>query len=86
MQSVGFRAQELSSCGAQAQLPRGMWNLPGPGINPVSAALAGRLPTTGPPGKSGAHILTGVTSKSVIGIISEWDECSVNNSTFLYSI
>ena len=29
-----------------------MWDPPGPGIEPVSLALAGRLPTTGPPGKS----------------------------------
>ena len=29
-----------------------MWNLPGPGIEPVSPALAGRFSTTGPPGKS----------------------------------
>ena len=26
----------------------GMWDLPGPGIEPVSPALAGRLLTTGP--------------------------------------
>ena len=29
-----------------------MWNLPGSGIEPVSPAVAGRFPTTGPPGKS----------------------------------
>ena len=29
-----------------------MWNLPGPGIEPVSPALAGRFFTTGSPGKS----------------------------------
>ena len=31
---------------------RGMWDLPGQGIEPVSPALAGGLPTTVPPGKS----------------------------------
>ena len=31
---------------------RGMWDLPGPGIETVSPALAGRLSTTAPPGKS----------------------------------
>ena len=41
----------LSSCGSRAQLPRGMWDLPRPGLEPVSPALAGRLPTTAPPGK-----------------------------------
>ena len=41
----------LSSCGSRAQLLRGMWNLPRPGLEPVSPALAGRLSTTAPPGK-----------------------------------
>ena len=31
----------LSSCGARAQLLRGMWDLPGRGLEPVSPALAG---------------------------------------------
>ena len=30
----------------------GMWNLPGPGIEPVFPALAAGFLTTGPPGKS----------------------------------
>ena len=29
-----------------------MWDLPGPGIEPMSRALAGRFLTTAPPGKS----------------------------------
>ena len=29
-----------------------MWDLPGPGLEPVSLALAGRFLTTAPPGKS----------------------------------
>ena len=41
----------LSSCGTRAQLLRGMWDLPGPGLEPVSPALAGRFLTTAPPGK-----------------------------------
>ena len=32
----------FSCCGPWAQLLHGMWNLPGPGIKPVSPALAGR--------------------------------------------
>ena len=28
-----------------------MWDLPGPGLEPVSPALAGRFLTTAPPGK-----------------------------------
>ena len=50
---AGHRLQtrRLSSCGSQAQLLRGMWDLPGPGLEPVSPALAGRFSTTAPPGK-----------------------------------
>ena len=50
----GSRALECGGfCGfsTQAYLPRGMWNLSGPGIEPMSPALQGRLLTTGPPGK-----------------------------------
>ena len=41
----------LSSCGSQAQLLCGVWDLPRPGLEPVSPALAGRFSTTAPPGK-----------------------------------
>ena len=41
----------LSSCGTWVQLPHGTWDLPGPGIEPVSPALAGRFFTTEPPRK-----------------------------------
>ena len=27
--------QGLNDCAEQAYLPRGMWNLPGPGVNPL---------------------------------------------------
>ena len=43
----------LSNCGSWAQLLRGMWDLPRPGLQPVSPALAGRFSTTAPPGKPG---------------------------------
>ena len=50
---AGHRLQthRLSSCGSRAQSLRGMWDLPGPGLEPVSPALAGGLPTPVPPGK-----------------------------------
>ena len=53
LSSCGSWALEhrLSSCDARAQLLRGMWDLPGPGIKPVSPALAGGFSTTVPPGK-----------------------------------
>ena len=43
LSSCGSRALErrLSSCGAQASLLHGVWDLPGPGLEPVSPALAG---------------------------------------------
>ena len=41
----------LSNCGSRAQLLCGMWDLPRPGLEPVSPALAGRFSTTAPPGK-----------------------------------
>ena len=44
--------RRLSSCGTQAQLLRGMWDLPRSGIEPMSPALAGRFLTTEPPRKT----------------------------------
>ena len=46
------KACGLTSCGAQAQLLHDMWDLPGPGIEPMSPALAGGFLTTVPPGRS----------------------------------
>ena len=43
--------QGLSSCGAGAQLPQGMWDLPRPGIETASHVLQDEFLTTGPPGK-----------------------------------
>ena len=41
----------LSNCGSRAYLLRGTWDLPRPGLEPVSPALAGRFSTTAPSGK-----------------------------------
>ena len=46
-----LQTRRLSNCGSRAQLLRGMWDLPRPGLDPVSPALAGRFSTTAPPGK-----------------------------------
>ena len=50
---AGHRLQmrKLSSYGSRAQLLRGTWDLPRPGLEPVSPALAGRFSNTAPPGK-----------------------------------
>ena len=55
--SCGARAPErrLSSCSARAQSLRGMWDLPGAGLEPMSPALAGRFSTTVPPGKPNSY-------------------------------
>ena len=55
----GLQTCRLSNCGSWAQLLRGMWDLPRPGLEPVSPALAGRLSTTVPPGKPRICILIG---------------------------
>ena len=46
-----LQTRRLSNCGSRAQLLRGMWDLPRPGLVPASPALAGRPSTTAPPGK-----------------------------------
>ena len=46
-----LQMRRLSNCGSRAQLLRGMWDPPRPGLEPVSPALAGRFSTTAPPGK-----------------------------------
>ena len=46
-----LQTRRLSNCGSRAHLLHSMWDLPGPGLEPVSPALAGRFSTTAPPGK-----------------------------------
>ena len=46
-----LQTRRLSSCGSRVQLLHSMWDLPRPGLEPVSPALAGRFSTTAPPGK-----------------------------------
>ena len=53
-----LQTRRLSNCGSRAQLLCSMWDPPRPGPEPVSPALAGRLPTTAPPGKPSIQIFT----------------------------
>ena len=46
-----LQTRRLSNCGSRAQLLRGMWDLPRPGLEPVFPALAGRFSTNVPPRK-----------------------------------
>ena len=57
-----LQMRRVSSCGSRAQLVRGMWDLPRPGPEPVSPALAGRFSTTAPPGKPYSIFLTKIQS------------------------
>ena len=52
-----LQTRRLSNCGSRAQPLHGMWDLPRPGLEPVSPALAGRFSTTAPPGKPGRWLL-----------------------------
>ena len=66
--SCGARVLEcrLSSCAARTQLLRGMWDLPGPGLEPLSPALAGRFLTTVSPWKFALTFLYLCTIKGFI--------------------
>ena len=46
-----LQMRRLSNCSSRAQLLRGMWDPPRPGLEPVSPVLAGGFSTTAPPGK-----------------------------------
>ena len=46
-----LQTRRLRSGGLRAQLLRGMWDLPRPGLEPMFPALAGRFSTTAPPRK-----------------------------------
>ena len=46
-----LQTRRLSNCGSRAHSLCGMWDLPTPGLEPVSPALAGGFSTTAPPGK-----------------------------------
>ena len=50
-------AQGLDGCGPRAQLLCSLWDLPRPGIEPVSFASQGRFLTTGPTAKPNPEFL-----------------------------
>ena len=61
-----LQTRRLSSCGSRAQLLHGIWDLPRPGLEPVSPALAGRFSTTEPPGKPGIIGLKWKQQKAIL--------------------
>ena len=52
-----LRTRRLSSCGSREQLLRRMWDLPRPGLEPVSPALASGFSTTAPQGSPVTDLL-----------------------------
>ena len=58
-----LQTRRLNNCGSRAQLLHGMWDLPRPGLEPVSPALAGRFSTTAPPGKPLHFILVKIINR-----------------------
>ena len=63
-----LQTHRLSNCGSRAQLLCGIWDLPRPGLEPMSPALAGRFSTTAPPGKPWNKIFF-----TISGIEMTWD-------------
>ena len=75
LSSCGLRALEhrLSSCDAWANLLHGMWYLPGPGLEPMSPALAGGFLTAEPQGKS----LMGLFNLKTCDCLQLWEFSSL---------
>ena len=72
LSSCGSRCPEhwLNSCDILAQLLCGMWDLPGPGIEPMSPALAGRFFTTEALGTRGAQeYFSNINFKTILLIV-----------------
>ena len=71
MRSTGSRAQ--------ARLPRGRWNPPGPKVELMSPALAGRFLTTGTPGRLGLFLFT-AESYSIVQMHRSLTMCPMKDS------
>ena len=80
-----LQTRRLSSCGSRAYLLRDMWDLPRPGLEPVSPALAGRFSTTAPPGKPLFNYLscTFLFEKDLKGLRGEYRHLKFNEQEHL---
>ena len=67
--SLRFLECGLSSCGTRAELLQGMWDLPRPGVKPMSPALASKFLTTEPPAKSDSFLVTKFSEVGIFGFI-----------------
>ena len=70
--------QRLSSCGARDQLLYGRWDLSGSGMDPVSAALAGKFFTTELSGEPTLNLLNTITTKQ--GNTLVWEKGSIHEN------
>ena len=73
-----LQTRRLSNCGSRAQLLRGMWDLPRPGLEPMSPALASIFLTTAPPGKPSFPFLK-------ILILTQWASGSSLNHNVVWN-
>ena len=89
-----LQTRRLSSCGARAQMLHGMWDLPRPGLEPVSPALAGRFSTTVPPGKPQLIVTESINHKFPTTVhcrdqyqeLDFWQECLQVFFVFVFSL
>ena len=74
-----LQTRRLSNCGSRAQPLRGTWDPPRPGLEPMSPALTGGLPTTAPPGKPSRPLLLQSTGSRCAGSVigAHGPSCSV---------
>ena len=70
----------LSSCGSRDQLLRSMWDLPRPGLEPVSPALVGIFSTTAPPGKP-QPLLCSAPLSTLSPVLTNWQVPQRNDSS-----
>ena len=64
-----LQTRRLSSCGSRTQPLCGMWDLPRPGLQPVSPALAGGLLITAPPGKPQSFCFNFFSVNTGVGLL-----------------
>ena len=82
---AGHRLQtrRLSNYGSRAQPLRGMCDLPRPGLEPVSPALAGGFSTTVPPGKPQyCFFIYSDNTCLLIGIFRSYTSNTILNKSF----
>ena len=73
---MGFSscAHGPSRSGTRVSLLCGMWNLPGPGIKPMSPGLQGRFLTPGPPREAPIYFLIWTGNMIVDGCLRTWSQ------------